>query len=55
MNSVSFKMKKNEKTPWEKRYLHSTNTMLFGKPKKKLKWHYLILILAILLVGLLLN
>lgn len=48
-------MKKNEKTPWEKRFQHSTNTVLFGKPKKKSKWMYVLVIVLILLLGFILN
>lgn len=55
MPAVYFKMKKNEKSPWEKRYVNSINNMLFGKPKKKSKWMYFLLILFIVLLGLFLN
>jgi len=55
MTTLYFKMKKSEKTPWEKRYLRSTNTMLFGKPKKKSRGIYILIIVLILLLGFLLN
>lgn len=51
MNVFNFKMEKTGKTPWEKRYLHSTNNLLFGKPKKRAKWMYLIMIVLILALG----
>ena len=55
MKTLSYKMKKDEKTPWEKRYNLATNTLLFGKPKKKAKWPYLLVIVFILLLGFLFN
>ena len=55
MDILSFKMGKVGKTPWERRYLHSTNTLLFGKPKKKNRWVYVLVIALILLLGFLFN
>lgn len=53
MDILNFKMGKVGKTPWERRYQHSTNTVLFGKPKKKTKWAYFVVIALILMLGLL--
>jgi hypothetical protein len=55
MTILNFKMKKNEMSPWEKRYLRSTNTMLFGKPKRKSRKLYIMIIVLILLLGFLFN
>ena len=52
MDVLYFKMEKPGKTPWERRYMHSTNTLLFGKPKKRSKWVYLLVIVLILALGL---
>jgi len=51
MDVLYFKMGKAGKTPWERRYLHSTNTILFGKPKKRSKWVYVLVIAIILALG----
>lgn len=51
MDVLYFKMGKAGKTPWERRYLHSTNTVLFGKPKKRNKWVYVLVIALILVLG----
>ena len=51
MDVLYFKMGKAGKTPWERRYLHSTNNVLFGKPKKRSKWVYLLVIVLILALG----
>lgn len=51
MDILYFKMGKAGKSPWERRYQHATNTVLFGKPKKKNKWVYFLVIVLILVLG----
>ena len=51
MDILYFKMGKAGKSPWERRYQHATNNVLFGKPKKKNKWVYLVVIGLILVLG----
>jgi nicotinamide riboside transporter PnuC len=51
MDVLYFKMEKPGKTPWERRYQHATNNVLFGKAKKKNKWVYLLVIGLILILG----
>ncbi|EMR03638.1 hypothetical protein ADICEAN_01235 [Cesiribacter andamanensis AMV16] len=43
------------KTPWRKRYKYGINTQLFGKPGKKSRWLYGLLLLVMVLLGLLLE
>jgi len=48
-------IKKSTKSPWERRYKHAVNNILFGKPKKKSTLPYILVIIFILLLGFLFN
>ncbi|HLU89942.1 MAG TPA: hypothetical protein VKZ51_08940 [Cyclobacteriaceae bacterium] len=55
MNTVLFKIKKETKTPWERRYQLALNNILFGKPKKRSTLPYFLIIVFILLLGFVFN
>lgn len=42
------------KTQFEKRYKYSLDRIVFGNPKKKVRWFYFVLLVLIVIFGLIL-